>query len=130
MYKVTRQLGPKHKEKLYNIAISPNIKRTLPTGLGFDTHQAKFFFEFPFPNINIDLTIIKDNSISCSPDQPAGIDNNFSEDRTSKITSGFYHHIKRGKVDIPVYWYGLPAFLTKGAFKEKMKTSFFMSCAA
>ena len=39
----------------------------LPNWFGFGAYQAKLFFKLPLPKIDIDLAIVKDNPIICSP---------------------------------------------------------------
>lgn len=86
----TRQLGPKRKENLNIVALSPQIERTLSASLGLDTHQAKFFFELSPPNLNITLAVIKSSTVP----QPTGGYNNFSKNSMPKSSSCFNHHIK------------------------------------
>jgi len=82
-YKATR---PKSKRKTSRVTISPKAKSSLSDWLGFGAYQTKFFSEFPLPYVDVNLAIVKDHSISCSPNYPAGSDNYFSE---NCITEGF-----------------------------------------
>ena len=83
-YKATR---PKSKrQKKSRVTISPKTKCSLSDWLGFGAYQTKFFSEFPLPYVDVNLAIVKDHSISCSPNYPAGSDNYFSE---NCITEGF-----------------------------------------
>ena len=95
MYNKVRSARPKiKKDKLNIIAISPKTKRALPARLGFVCTQAKFIFKLPFPNIDVDLTIIEENSVSCGPYHPTGSDHYFDEDATTKSCSCFYQRIQ------------------------------------
>jgi hypothetical protein len=60
----------------------------LSNWLGFGTHQTKFLFELSLPSIDINLTIIKNDSISCRSNHPTSCDENFSEQGVSKISPG------------------------------------------
>jgi hypothetical protein len=73
-------LGPKRKKtKTFQEAISPKSEWNLPSWFGFGAYQAKLIFKMPLPQIDIDLVIVKNNPISCSPNYPAGSDDYFSE---------------------------------------------------
>ena len=99
--------------------------------IGLDAHQVQFFFEFSSPNGDATLSIIEDYGVCQSPYCPASSDNYFSEDLASKLIPSIHHHIQWRQVKIPAAnWDGAPACLTKGAFKEKVKTSFFTTCVA
>jgi hypothetical protein len=59
----------------------------LSTCSGLGAHQAKFFFELPLPQVNVDLAIVKNHIIPSVPDYPAGSDSNFSEYSIVEISS-------------------------------------------
>jgi rubredoxin len=91
--------------------------------LGLGTHQTNFILELNLPSV--DVTIVKDDCISCCPYDPVGCYENFSEDSTAKVCSSLKNQIQRTKVQIPVDWYCEPAGFAKSTFKEKVKVGFF-----
>lgn len=116
-YKTTR---PKAKKKrTLNIkTISPKTNWSLPTGFGFGTNQAKLLFELSFPSINANLTMIKDDFVSRSPNYPVGCDKYFSKNWVTNSTSRCNNHVKWREVEILVNWNGFPTILAEGALKE------------
>jgi hypothetical protein len=91
---VTGQLGPKAKKRgKLNEAISPKVKRRLPTWLGLSAHKAELLLEDPLPIGKAEMFIVKDENISCCPDGPTSCYEDFSEDRITKGCSSFNDHI-------------------------------------
>jgi hypothetical protein len=99
----------------------------LLTGFGFGANQAKFSLELSLPVIDINLSIVKNNSISCRPDHPAGSNDNFSKNVVVKIFSCLQNHIQRTDIQVPDYWNGGPTVSAERTFEEQMKTSFFIT---
>jgi hypothetical protein len=69
--------------------------------LGLDANQAKFFQKnFPFDKRG--CSVVKDDTISDFSNCPAGRDEYFLEDVTSKICPGFDQHFIGLESDVPV----------------------------
>lgn len=117
----------RYKAKL-QVVFSPQVKDCLIGGLGLGTHQTKFKFELTFPSNKIHLTMIKDDTISSYPDDPASYNSNLSEDGAVKVCSGLKHHVKRTKVQVPIDWDCLPTLPAEWALEEKVEACFFTIC--
>jgi hypothetical protein len=82
----------KERKKLA-IAISPKAEGNLSRLLGFGAHQTKFFSELCLPHIEINLSIVKDNSISCRLNDPACSNEDLSEKWVAKGCSSLNNHV-------------------------------------
>lgn len=82
--------------KSNKIAISPQCEVSLSLLIGLDTHKVKLFFKSLFPKVDIDLSIIKNNSIASGPADPTCRYKDFSEDGTSKSCSSVNYHVQMG----------------------------------
>jgi len=79
--------------------------------------------------INIPLSIVKYNSISCSQNHLACCDDYFPEDDIIKICSYLQYHVQGAEVQVLIDWYGSPTISAKGALKKETETSFFTAQA-
>lgn len=70
-YNATRHKKEKKERKKLAMAISPKAEGTLSRLVGFGTDQNKSLTKLYLPNIEINLAIAKDHSISCRPNDPA-----------------------------------------------------------
>jgi len=84
-YKATR-LKRKNSQITY-IAVSPRTNGCLPSRLGLGTYQAKFILEVSLPFIDINSSIVKDDTVSCTLDYPTPYYKNFSKYGIIKISS-------------------------------------------
>ena len=84
--------GEKKQKKLSKILL-PIDQRTLSTWLGLCANKVKFLLEPSSPVVEVDLPIVKDDCISCYPNDPACGDEDFSENWASKGCSGINNHI-------------------------------------
>jgi len=117
--------GPKRKRKALQIIISPKTKNGASSWFRFGAHQAKLIFELSLPLINIPLSIVKYDFISCSPNHPACCNDYFPEDDVIKICCCLQYHVQRAEIQVPINWYGSPTISAKGALKKEMETSSF-----
>jgi hypothetical protein len=91
-YKAARPKNKKREKKLA-IAISPKVECSLLSWLSLSTHKAELLFEISLPTGKAELCIVKDESISCCPDDPTGSYEDFSKDRVPKNCSSFNDHV-------------------------------------
>ena len=76
------------------------------------------------------MTLVKNNFVSGSRDDPAGCDEDFSEHWAAKVGPGLYYHIKWWQIQVLGNGNGVPAVLAKGAIKEEVEACFFTSTTA
>jgi hypothetical protein len=90
-YKATRPKQEKERKKLaiYISSKAENLSRLLD----FDPHQTKFFSELCLTNIEINMAIVKDHSISCRPNDPTCSNEDLSEKWPAKGCSSFNNHV-------------------------------------
>jgi len=94
------------------------------------THQAKLLSELQFPCVDINLSIVKYDSISSSPDHPTCSYEKFSKNGEAKVGSGYNHHVKGWQVQVPSYGDAIPTFLTEGTFEEQIKACLLLTFVA
>ena len=78
---------------------------------------------------NSSLSIVKYNSICCSPNHLACCDDYFPEDDIIKICSYLQYHVHGAEVQVPIDLYGSPTISAKGTLKKETETSFFTAQA-
>ena len=100
------------------VAISPQTKWGLPVWLGFGAHQTKLLLEASLPNVDVDLSIVKDDSISCGPNNPAGSNDYFPKISITKVFSSLKNHIQSSDIKVPIDWDSGPKISAKWAFKK------------
>lgn len=87
---------------------------------GFDANQTNLSPEILFPTLQGVINIVKNNSISSSPNDPASCYDNSPENVTTKVISGFDNHVQRLQLKILGN-----AAKTERTFKEKVHASLF-----
>jgi len=100
------------------VAISPQTKWGLPVWLGFGAHQTKLLLEASLPNVDVDLSIVKDDSISCGPNNLAGSNDYFPKISITKVFSSLYNHIQTTDIKVPIDWDSGPTIYAEWAFKK------------
>jgi len=90
----------------------------LPGWLGFGAHQTNFLLEASLPNVDVDLSIIKDDSISCGPNNLAGSNDYFPKISITKVFSSLYNHIQSTDIKVPIDWDSGPTISVEWAFKK------------
>lgn len=115
----------KKQKNLNIIAISPRTNSRASDRSGLCTNKTEFIFEKPFPNMYVDLSIIKNYCIPGSPDNPTCCEEDFSKDSITKVGPCLNNHVKRSKIVVPMDGELVPAGLTKITLEEQVEACFF-----
>ena len=70
------------------------------------------------PLVDVSLSIIKNNFVSCGPNHPTCRDDYFPEYDVVKVCSGLKNHVEGAEVQVPADWNGCPTISTERTLEK------------